>query len=130
MTVNQANFELRCEWGEQGVAAAAQRYGRRIAVIPAGERWPDGSLRPAFEDWAGAGAILSQLTGVLSPEACAAVAAYHSAKSDLTELVKRCHSGHELTARGFEHDVALASLLNVSACAPTLVDSAYVHIER
>src|SRR6266511_3517609 len=98
-----------CLRNNRVVAAAAQRYGRRIAVIPAGERWRDGSLRPAFEDRIGAGAILSHLPAMLSPEAHAAIAAYHCARQGLASLLKRCSSGKELIQRGFEHDVELAS---------------------
>lgn len=42
----------------------ARGYGtpaHPVAVIAAGERWPDGSLRPALEDLLGAGALISGL---------------------------------------------------------------------
>jgi 2-phosphosulfolactate phosphatase len=106
---------------------AAQKYGRRISIIPAGERWGDGSLRPAFEDWIGAGAIISQLNGSLSPEARAALAAFRHAEAETELLVRQCGSGKELIARGFEEDIVLAAALDVSAYVPTLVNGAYIH---
>jgi len=118
-----------CLRNYRAVALAAQKYGKRISIIPAGERWSYGSLRPAFEDWIGAGAIISQLNGSLSPEACAALAAFRHAQVETELLVKQCRSGKELIARGFEEDVILASTLNVSACVPTFINGAYVHAD-
>ncbi|HKQ74685.1 MAG TPA: 2-phosphosulfolactate phosphatase, partial [Blastocatellia bacterium] len=109
----------------RAVAMAASKYGPRIGVIPSGERWDDGSLRPAFEDWVCAGAIISHLEGGLSPEARAALSAYLSVKSDLGQMLKQCGSGRELIERGFERDVEIASELDISECAPTLVNRAY-----
>ena len=109
----------------RAVAAAAQSYGQRIAVVPAGEKWPDGSLRPAFEDLVGAGAILSYLEGRLSPEARAAVAVFQSAQAQLESLIQNCCSGRELRERDFDPDVALAAALNVSDRVPTLIKGVY-----
>jgi 2-phosphosulfolactate phosphatase len=114
----------------RAVALAAMAYGRRIAVIPAGEKWSDGSLRPAFEDFIGAGAVISHLEGNFSPEAQLAVAAYRGVHHSLKYLIKQCGSGQELIGRGFEQDVDLASEINVSDCAPTLVDGAYANSAR
>lgn len=120
-----------CLRNAQAVAAVAQWYGSRITVIPAGERWPsDGSLRPALEDWLGAGAIINHLAGTLSPEAQAAAATFRGVQSDLPRLLQSCGSGQELLARGFATDVALASALNVSTCAPVFSEGAYVQQGR
>ncbi|HEX2275876.1 MAG TPA: 2-phosphosulfolactate phosphatase [Candidatus Tectomicrobia bacterium] len=110
----------------RAVAQAAMQYGRRIAVIPAGERWPDGSLRPAVEDLIGAGAIISHLHEAYSPEAHTALASYQSASRALGDMLKHCGSGRELIARGFEDDVRLAAELDVSGCVPVCVQGAYV----
>ncbi|MDY6897703.1 MAG: 2-phosphosulfolactate phosphatase [Cyanobacteriota bacterium] len=112
----------------EAVARFAQKYGSKIAVIPAGEKWEDGSLRPAFEDWIGAGAILSCLSGSLSPEAETAVAVFNSFKNDLLAALKKCSSGKELIARGFESDVELAAEINISDCVPIFTDNAYVRL--
>lgn len=114
-----------CLRNARTVAAVASTLGERIAVIPAGERWRDGSLRPAWEDWVGAGAIIAHLPGARSPEADAALAAYRNALPDLAALLCRCSSGKELIAAGYAADVDLAAALDVSAVAPQLVDGAY-----
>lgn len=111
----------------RAVAQAAMSYGHRIAVIPSGEKWHDGSLRPAVEDWIGAGAILSHLKGHSSPEATSAISAYHQAVPNLNLLLRQCSSGKELISKGFQSDVDLASELNVSEGIPKLRDRAYTH---
>lgn len=116
-----------CLRNSRAVARAAQSLGARIAVIAAGERWPDGSLRPAFEDWIGAGAILRHLPGRTSPEARAAIAAFEEAQGDLTNRLRECGSGQELLERGRERDLELAGELDVSECAPILREGAYIN---
>ena len=112
------------------VAAVARTYGRKIAVIPAGERWKDdGSLRPAFEDLIGAGAIISHLDGQRSPEALVALAAFRAVEAELDQALRQCSSGKELLEWGFAPDVMLAAQLNVSTCAPVLVNDAYRRAE-
>jgi 2-phosphosulfolactate phosphatase len=108
------------------VAEAAQRLGRRIAVIAAGERWPSGALRPALEDWLGAGALVAALGGAVSPEAAAARHAFEAVASRLEPVLLGCTSGRELVVMGYPGDVAWAAALNASACAPILRDGAFV----
>lgn len=101
------------------VADAAMRIGKVIHVIPAGERWPDGSLRPCLEDWIGAGAILSALLANQSPEAMCAVSAYSDAgRRGVPSVLAECSSGREPIERGFRQDVSLATQLNVSTTVP------------
>ncbi|BAY30281.1 putative lipoprotein [Nostoc carneum NIES-2107] len=108
------------------VAKFAQKYGSKISVIAAGEKWEDGTLRPAFEDLIGAGAILSCLHGSLSPEAETAVTTFAAFQHDLLGYLKKCSSGKELIAKGYELDVELAAACNVSECVPLLIDKAYI----
>lgn len=110
----------------------APRVGDGVALLPAGERWPDGSLRPALEDLWGAGAVLSALVRQegpvladrISPEGRAAVAAYDAvtARGDraLAEELAACASGRELVEAGFGADVALAAARDVSPVVPVL----------
>lgn len=100
-----------------------------ISVIAAGERWPDGSLRPALEDLLGAGALLSALAELedyaISPEAEAALATFRGTGS-VANAVRGCASGLELVHRGFEQDVEIAAELDVSTAVPVLTDGAFV----
>ena len=92
-------------------------------LIPAGERWPDGSLRPALEDYLAAGAIIAALgKRKLSPEAQAAKAAFQG--GDFSAL-RHCASASELHARGFSADVELCLALDASHRACALIDNAY-----
>jgi len=107
------------------VAAYAMKLGQKIAVIPAGEKWEDGSMRVALEDWLGAGAIIAHLNGKKSPEAAAAAMLFNAFKDNLSEEIKNCSSGIELITRGFEQDVILASELNKSNNVPILNQGCY-----
>lgn len=100
--------------------------GGTVAVIPAGERWPDGGLRPAIEDLIGAGAIIAALGGDVSAEARVAREAFLSAKPRLSETLYGSVSGIGLVGKGFPQDVEIAAELDMSACAPVLVEGAFV----
>lgn len=109
--------------------------GATLAVIPAGERWHDGSLRPAIEDLWGAGAVLAALataaspestpgpTPELSPEAEVAAAAFRAA--DLPAALHACASGRELAAKGFADDVRMAAALDASSVVPVLREGVF-----
>lgn len=108
-------------WLARRVAAGAV-----VAVVPAGERWPDGSLRPAVEDLWGAGAVLDALVlagggGGLSPEAELARDAFLAVRDRLPERLRACAGGQELAAIDFAADVAIAAELDVSTVVPVLV---------
>ncbi len=112
------------------VARAARKCGSTFAVIPAGERWPDGSLRPAIEDWIGAGAVLAGLPDTRSPESALAIAAFEHLGVRCDSVLAACSSGKELIARGLEDDVALAAALDASDIAPLLREGCFVPFDQ
>ncbi|MEM7739084.1 MAG: 2-phosphosulfolactate phosphatase [Deinococcota bacterium] len=113
------------------VARAAMVCGPRVSVIAAGERWQEGnSLRIAYEDMLGAGAILRHLPGQRSPEASAAIAVFEQAATNLKKMLHTCNSGQELIQRGFSQDVDIAAQLEADDVAPRLMDGAYTNASK
>jgi 2-phosphosulfolactate phosphatase len=109
--------------------SAVARYAARfspVAIIPAGERWPDDSLRPAIEDIACAGALVEQLPGSRSPEAIAALGIWQQMRANLLQNLLACASGRQLLEMGHRVDVEMAAQLDVSAGIPILRDGRYV----
>ncbi|WP_245996468.1 2-phosphosulfolactate phosphatase [Brevibacillus invocatus] len=110
-----------CLRNAKAIARFIQQHKGSVSVIACGERWPDGSLRPALEDLVAAGAILSELSNYdLSPEAEAAVATFSASQYKLESLLEHSVSGQELIVRGYPDDVHLAAMLNVSQNLPLL----------
>lgn len=124
----------------RNAAATARRalllaQGGPVGVIAAGERRPDGSVRPAVEDLLGAGAVLASIdpSGSIarprcSPEASAARAAFLDARPLLSDALHRCASGRELTRVGRGDDVDAAAALDATDLAAQLVDDAFVAV--
>lgn len=115
-----------CFRNAKAVATAAKVYGNKISIVAAGEQWEDKSLRVAFEDLVGAGAIISNLTGSMSPESKAALSVFESSRTTLLDEIRKCSSGKELIDRGFEKDIVLACDFNSSDNVPVLSGNCYV----
>lgn len=115
-----------CLRNARAVAAGAQDLGRTVNVIPCGERWPDGSLRPALEDALGAGAVLAHLERDRSVEAEALVTLYERHKDELQQVLEHTGTGRELEERGHVRDKVYAAALNVSTVVPRFDGVAFV----
>jgi 2-phosphosulfolactate phosphatase len=121
-----------CLRNAAAIAEACAGY-ETVGIVPAGERWPsgrpggrhDGSLRPALEDWLGAGAIISHLSGDWSPEARSAAAAFQVHQDNLLETLLAIPSGQELVDKGYTQDVEIAAQCNASKIAPRFKPPAY-----
>lgn len=114
-----------CLRNAAAVGAFAADADGPVTVLACGERWPDGSLRPSLEDLLGAGAILAAMTAEMSPEARAAMAAFHDVAHRLPEVLSQCASGRELGEKGWHADIGYAAQLNASTTVPVLVDGAF-----
>ncbi|HWI33099.1 MAG TPA: 2-phosphosulfolactate phosphatase [Lapillicoccus sp.] len=123
-----ATVVVGCLRNRQAVARFLAERGGRILLVPAGERWPDDSLRPAVEDLWGAGGIAAALLDgrtpevAVSDEALAAAAAYAIVESRIGEALAACPSGQELLDIGYASDVAVAAEIESSGAVPVLTD--------
>ncbi|MET0136428.1 MAG: 2-phosphosulfolactate phosphatase [Kibdelosporangium sp.] len=110
--------------GPIGVIAAGEQWGVNLD-----ERGDPGRLRPAIEDYLGAGAIVSALLeqgySPASPEAALSATTFRAASPYLGDLLGASGSGLELGAKGLSEDIAIAGQVNVSKAAPLLVDGMF-----
>ena len=123
--------QLRAAGHRPGIVSRGygSTLGDGVALVPAGERWPDGSLRPALEDLWGAGSVLAalDLDGVrMSPEARHAAASYALVAGDLHDALHDCASGRELVAVGYGDDVDAAADLDADDTVPVLTAEGFV----
>lgn len=100
------------------VSCGERRQGQDVAVSGADPELE--AMRPAIEDYLGAGAILAGIDCERSPEAELCVAAFEASKHRLSELLWECESGRELREKGFGEDVRFAAELDRLSSVPEL----------
>jgi len=130
MAAERAQVIAGCLRNAAAVSAFLREQEGPVAIIAAGERWGDGTLRASLEDLLGAGAIIDGLEGTRSPEAEAAGALYRTLAPRIPELLHACSSGRELIEKGHPGNVALAAELNVSSCVPLQQDGRFAPAYR
>ena len=123
--VNAAAVAIGCFRNAAAVAGWATTQARDIAVIAAGERWEDGTIRFAIEDWLGAGAIISRVAGNRSAEAESAAASFERLRLSIHATLASCPSGRELIDAGYPDDIDIASELDVDRAVPLLSGNAF-----
>lgn len=86
-------------------------------------------MRPAIEDWVGAGMVVAALVEAgaapLSAEALAAKALYDGI-IDVPGLVFECASGRQLADMGFGNDVAVATEMDTTTTVLVLTNGMFV----
>ena len=114
-----------CIRNAAAVAKWLRAHTRRVGVIAAGERWPDGTMRFAVEDWLGAGAIISHTNGLMGPLATSASKSFDFFEKTLDDVLYHSPSGQELIDRGYPDDISIASELNADDAVPLLSENAF-----
>lgn len=115
-----------CLRNATAVAKWARAHKQPVAVIAAGERWPDRSIRFAIEDWLGAGAIISHLNGSMSALAASASCAFDAVfRRRLRDVLASSPSGRELIDLGYPDDIDIASQFDADVAVPVLDGNAF-----
>ncbi|MGB3443327.1 MAG: 2-phosphosulfolactate phosphatase [Actinophytocola sp.] len=129
--VSLRNVNAAADWTLRKLADQPEAC---VGVVAGGERWHDGSARPAVEDLWGAGAYLAALAerglGPLSPEARAAAAAYTVVAGDISAELRACAGGRELIGHGYPGDVEVAAEVNLSEVVPLLTDESFTNARQ
>lgn len=114
ITASLNNRAAVADWILARQTEKGARYS--VAVIAAGERRPDGSLRFAVEDLFVAGAVIDALSTLgidhCSPEAAAASAGFVGLKQAIRHLVSASETGLALAAVGRHEEIRAASQLD------------------
>jgi len=117
-----------CFRNMSATAKACRRF-ERVLVIPCGERWPDGTLRPSLEDYVAAGGIIDGMAREkCSPEAQAAVAAWQLYQKENLQSLRECSSALELQQRGFGVDVDFCLEIDTAKQACELYGDFYASV--
>ncbi len=120
-----------CLRNARAVAAFARAHAGRkgaVAVIAAGERWSDGTLRPSVEDDLGAGAILAalELDATHSPEARSIASMFTATRDTLIDTVRDSVSGRELSEAGYGDDIRWSLDVDASTTVPLLQEDGFI----
>lgn len=130
---------IGCLLNASAIAEAAnhiqKQTGANITIVPCGEHWEDpkedeNDLRPAIEDYLGAGAIIEKLQGSKSVEAQLCMGAFQYAKSNINEFIWDCGSGRELRERGFARDVTYSAAVDELQVVPILQKDRFVNFVK
>lgn len=100
------------------VARAAAAAGPPVTVLACGERYADGSMRVALEDYLGAGAVLAAMPARPEGDATTCARAFRIARGRLLRMLRECASGRELADRGFGGDVEHSARLDAYGSVP------------
>jgi 2-phosphosulfolactate phosphatase len=132
-TEQRARVVVGCLRNASSIAAFARphaAYGA-VAVISAGERWSDGTLRPALEDDLAAGAIIAGIrSSKASPEARFVAEGFLEFRAEIGQVIAQTVSGRELIEDGYAEDVRYASAVDESSSVPLLGEDGFIRWVR